>query len=146
MTVSMLIALLACRIIEKAAKKLCTTGATRNSGTGERRFAASEDANVAACVLSGMKLSFAMKTTRPPTPPLAWLGKVILHNQNVGGEKECRSTECISSIIASMTHERREASQSSTLQCIKEATGTSLHFASAKADRRFLGHSGHCRD
>jgi hypothetical protein len=38
---------------------------TRNFGTGTRGFAASEDANVAVCLMPGTELSFAKAELRP---------------------------------------------------------------------------------
>jgi hypothetical protein len=43
---------------------------TRNFGYGTRGFAASEDKNVAVCVLSGTELSFANEVTCIPRWPL----------------------------------------------------------------------------
>ena len=45
---------------------------THYFGTGTRGFAASEDANVAVCVLPGTELSFAEKVTCIPTGLFAW--------------------------------------------------------------------------
>jgi hypothetical protein len=39
---------------------------TRDFGTGTRGFAASEDWNVAVCVLPGTELAFAHEVERPP--------------------------------------------------------------------------------
>ena len=52
---------------------------TRDFGTGTRGFAASEDANVAVCVLPGTELSFADEVTCLPTGLLAWRARVINH-------------------------------------------------------------------
>ena len=52
---------------------------TRNFGTGTRGFAASEDANVAVCVLPGTELSFSSEVTRQATGLFGWRGKVIKH-------------------------------------------------------------------
>ena len=52
---------------------------TRNFGTGTRGFAASEDANVAVCVLPGTELCFAAEVTCLPTGLLAWRDKVVNH-------------------------------------------------------------------
>jgi hypothetical protein len=52
---------------------------TRDFGTGTRGFAASEDANVAVCVLPGTELSFAGEVTCSPTGLLAWRRTVINH-------------------------------------------------------------------
>jgi hypothetical protein len=50
---------------------------TRNFGTGTRGFAASEDANIAVCVLPGTELSFASDVKHGPTGPLYWRSRVI---------------------------------------------------------------------
>jgi hypothetical protein len=52
---------------------------THYFGTGTRGFAASEDENVAVCVLPGTELSFAEKVTCIPTGLLAWRERVINH-------------------------------------------------------------------
>ena len=52
---------------------------TRDFGTGTRGFAASEDANLAVCVLPGTELSFASDVTSLPVGLLAWREKVIKH-------------------------------------------------------------------
>jgi hypothetical protein len=52
---------------------------TRNFGTGTRGFAASEDANVAVCVLPGTELSFSSGVTCETTGLLPWRNKVIKH-------------------------------------------------------------------
>src|SRR5215831_9045129 len=52
---------------------------TRNFGTGTRGFAASEDVNVAVCVLPGTELSFADEIKCLPTGLIAWRDKVIDH-------------------------------------------------------------------
>ena len=52
---------------------------TRNFGTSTRGFAASEDANVAVCVLPGTELSFSSEVTRQATGLFGWRGKVIKH-------------------------------------------------------------------
>ena len=52
---------------------------TRNFGTGTRGFAASEDVNVAVCVLPGTELSFAEAVKRLPTGLITWRDKVIDH-------------------------------------------------------------------
>jgi hypothetical protein len=52
---------------------------TRNFGTGTRGFAASEDVNVAVCVLPGTELSFAQEVSCLPTGLIAWRDKVIEH-------------------------------------------------------------------
>ena len=52
---------------------------THNFGTGTRGFAASEDINVAVCVLPGTELSFADEIRCLPTGLLPWRDKIIDH-------------------------------------------------------------------
>jgi hypothetical protein len=52
---------------------------TRDFRTGTQGFAASEDLNVAVCVLPGTDLSFAQDVSCLPTGPIAWRGKVVEH-------------------------------------------------------------------
>jgi hypothetical protein len=52
---------------------------TRNFGTGTRGFAASEDANVAVCVLPGTELSFSSEVTCQMTGIFPWRNKVLKH-------------------------------------------------------------------
>ncbi len=52
---------------------------TRDFGTGTRGFAASEDVNVAVCVLPGTELSFAQEVSCLPTGLIGWRGKVVEH-------------------------------------------------------------------
>jgi hypothetical protein len=52
---------------------------TRDFGTGTRGFAASEDVNVAVCVLPGTELSFLQEVAWLPTGLIAWRDKVIEH-------------------------------------------------------------------
>src|SRR5215471_18568623 len=52
---------------------------THNFGTGTRGFAASEDMNVAVCVLPGTELSFADEIRCLPTGLIAWRDKIIDH-------------------------------------------------------------------
>jgi hypothetical protein len=52
---------------------------THDFGTGTRGFAASEDINVAVCVLPGTELSFADEIRCLPTGLLAWRDKTIDH-------------------------------------------------------------------
>ena len=52
---------------------------TRDFGTGTRGFAASEDMNVAVCVLPGTELSFADEVRCLPTGLISWRDKVIEH-------------------------------------------------------------------
>ena len=53
---------------------------TRDFGTGTRGFAASEDQDVAVCVLPGTELAFAGEVTRTPTSLWPWRDKVIKHH------------------------------------------------------------------
>ncbi len=52
---------------------------THNFGTGTRGFAASEDMNVAVCVLPGTELSFAEEVRCLPTGLIALRDKIIEH-------------------------------------------------------------------
>jgi hypothetical protein len=52
---------------------------TRNFGTGTRGFAASEDADLAVCVLPGTELSFSREITCRTTGLLPWRDKVMKH-------------------------------------------------------------------
>ena len=52
---------------------------TRDFGMGTRGFAASEDSNVAVCVLPGTELSFAEEVKCLPTGLIAWREKIIEH-------------------------------------------------------------------
>jgi len=52
---------------------------THNFGTGTRGFAASEDTNVAVCVLPGTELSFADEIRCLPTGLIPWRDKIIEH-------------------------------------------------------------------
>jgi hypothetical protein len=52
---------------------------THDFGTGTRGFAASEDMNVAVCVLPGTELSFADEIKCLPMGLMAWRDKVIDH-------------------------------------------------------------------
>jgi hypothetical protein len=52
---------------------------THDFGTGTRGFAASEDMNVAVCVLPGTELSFAEEIRCLSTGLLAWRDKIIEH-------------------------------------------------------------------
>ena len=55
---------------------------TRNFGTGTRGFAASEDINVAVCVLPGTELSFANEVRCLPGL-IPWRDKIIEHKTAV---------------------------------------------------------------
>jgi hypothetical protein len=50
---------------------------TRNFGTGTRGFAASEDANIAVCVLPGTELSFSSEVACQSTTFFTWRKKVV---------------------------------------------------------------------
>ena len=63
----------------KVADKLIT----RDFGTGTRGFAASENSDVAVCVLPGTELSFANEVRCLSTGLFAWRGKVINHKTAV---------------------------------------------------------------
>jgi hypothetical protein len=52
---------------------------THNFGTGTVGFAASEDMNIAVCVLPGTELSFADEVRCLPTGLLAWRDEMIAH-------------------------------------------------------------------
>jgi hypothetical protein len=52
---------------------------THDFGTGTRGFAASEDVNVAVCVLPGTELSFADEIKCLPTGLIAWRDKILEH-------------------------------------------------------------------
>ena len=52
---------------------------TRNFGRGTRGFAASEDANVAVCVLPGTELSFSSEVTCQTIGLFPWRSKVVNH-------------------------------------------------------------------
>ncbi len=53
---------------------------TRDFGTGTRGFAASEDHDVAVCVLPGTELSFASEVKRSPASLWPWCNRAIKHN------------------------------------------------------------------
>lgn len=50
---------------------------TRNFGTGTRGFAASEDSNVAVCVLPGTELAFSSEVACQSTAFFSWRKKVM---------------------------------------------------------------------
>ena len=50
---------------------------TRNFGTGTRGFAASEDSNVAVCVLPGTELAFSSEVACQSTTFFSWRKKVM---------------------------------------------------------------------
>jgi hypothetical protein len=52
---------------------------TRDFGTGTRGFAASDDNEVAVCVLPGTELSFATEVRRSSNGLFAWRGKLVNH-------------------------------------------------------------------
>jgi len=53
---------------------------TRSFGTGTRGFAASEDANVAVCLLPGTELSFSSEVIRETIGFFPWRNKVMNHS------------------------------------------------------------------
>jgi hypothetical protein len=65
--------------VKSRAAKVGDKLTTRDFGTGTRGFAASEDAQVAVCVLPGTELCFASEVRCFPTGLLAWRDKVINH-------------------------------------------------------------------
>ena len=65
--------------IKSRSAKVSDKLTTHNFGTGTRGFAASEDTNVAVCVLPGTELSFAEEVRCLPTGLIAWRDKVIEH-------------------------------------------------------------------
>ncbi len=52
---------------------------THDFGTGTRGFAASEDRNVAVCVMPGTELAFADEVKCTPSGLLFWRGRLIKH-------------------------------------------------------------------
>jgi hypothetical protein len=52
---------------------------TRSFGTGTRGFAASEDANIAVCLLPGTELSFSSEVMRQTIGFFPWHHKVMKH-------------------------------------------------------------------
>ena len=56
---------------------------THDFGTGTRGFAASEDMNVAVCVLPGTELAFAEEVSCLPAGLMAWRDQLIEHNTAV---------------------------------------------------------------
>ena len=65
--------------VKSRAAKVGDKLTTRNFGTGTRGFAASEDANVAVCVLPGTELSFSSDVTCQTTGLFSWRSKVVNH-------------------------------------------------------------------
>ena len=59
--------------------KIGDTLTARNFGTGTIGFAASEDANVAVCLLPGTELSFADQVSCAPTGFMGWRNGAINH-------------------------------------------------------------------
>jgi hypothetical protein len=59
--------------------KIGDTLTARNFGTGTIGFAASEDANVAVCLLPGTELSFADQVNWAPSGLLGWRKGAINH-------------------------------------------------------------------
>ena len=56
---------------------------THDFGTGTRGFAASEDMNVAVCVLPGTELAFAQEVSCLPAGLMAWRDQLIEHKTAV---------------------------------------------------------------
>ena len=56
---------------------------THDFDTGTRGFAASEDMNVAVCVLPGTELAFAEEVSCLPAGLMAWRDQLIEHNTAV---------------------------------------------------------------
>ena len=56
---------------------------TRDFGTGTRGFCASQDANVAVCLLPGTELSFAGEVTCKSTGLFPWREKAINHTMAI---------------------------------------------------------------
>jgi hypothetical protein len=65
--------------VKSRAAKVGDKLTTRSFGTGTRGFAASEDANVAVCVLPGTELSFSSEVTCQATGLFGWHNKVMKH-------------------------------------------------------------------
>jgi hypothetical protein len=65
--------------VKSRAAKVGDKLTTRSFGTGTRGFAASEDANVAVCVLPGTELSFSSEVTCQATGLFGWRNKVMKH-------------------------------------------------------------------
>jgi hypothetical protein len=65
--------------VKSRAAKVGDKLTTRSFGTGSRGFAASEDANVAVCVLPGTELSFSSEVTCQATGLFGWRNKVMKH-------------------------------------------------------------------
>ena len=60
-------------------RRRCDKLITRDFGTGTRGFAASENPNVAVCVLPGTELAFAHEVERLPTRLWPWHDGAIRH-------------------------------------------------------------------
>ena len=65
--------------VKSRAAKVGDKLTTRSFGTGTRGFAASEDANVAVCVLPGTELSFSAEVTCQTAGLFGWRNKVMKH-------------------------------------------------------------------
>ena len=65
--------------VKSRAAKVGDKLTTRSFGTGTRGFAASEDANVAVCVLPGTELSFSAEVTCQTTGLFGWRNKAMKH-------------------------------------------------------------------
>ena len=90
-------------------------------GTGTRGFAASEDANVAVCVLPGTELAFTDAVSCLP-PGLAWRARVINHKtaifRQINKEKAMAHHDALelpNGEIVLLTH-LREGQQATVLQ------------------------------
>ena len=59
---------------------------TRDFGTGTRGFAASEDSQIAVCVLPGTELAFAAPVECGPTRLLGWGQKLLGHRTRFSGK------------------------------------------------------------
>ena len=72
---------------------------THDFGTGTRGFAASEDVNVAVCVLPGTELSFADEIKCLPTGLITWRDKVIDHKtaifRQINKDKGRDASRCV---------------------------------------------------
>ena len=65
--------------VKSRAAKVGDKLTTRSFGTGTRGFAASEDANVAVCVLPGTELSFSSEVACQSTGLFGWRNRVMKH-------------------------------------------------------------------
>lgn len=65
--------------VKSRAAKVGDKLTTRNFGSGTRGFAASEDANIAVCVLPGTELSFSNEVACQSTGLFTWRKKLMKH-------------------------------------------------------------------